>query len=158
MASVIKCHAVYRAPFWRDDGLTGYALSDAGPVVQTADSSPPRGRLRVLVGFVAGKPGAPLGPAVKGRPARGGLGRIRRSVRDRAGSALAYVEGNWPAEPWTRGCYSTVFPPGVLTEFGPALRRPVGAIHWAGTETASRWTHFMDGAVRSGERVAAELT
>jgi monoamine oxidase len=46
-------------------------------------------------------------------------------------------------------------PPGALTEFGRALREPVGPIHWAGTETASVWTGYMDGAVRSGERAAA---
>jgi monoamine oxidase len=158
MASVIKCQAVYRAPFWRDEGLTGYALSDAGPVVQTADSSPPAGRPGVLVGFVAGNQARRWVQRSKGARRAAVLAAFAQLFGKRAGSPLAYFEGNWPAEPWTRGCYSTVFPPGVLTEFGPALRRPVGAIHWAGTETASRWTHFMDGAVRSGERVAAELT
>jgi monoamine oxidase len=48
-------------------------------------------------------------------------------------------------------------PPGVLTQYGPALRPPVGRIHWAGTETAEMWTGYMDGAVRSGERVADEV-
>jgi monoamine oxidase len=45
----------------------------------------------------------------------------------------------------------------VLTEFGPALAAPCGRIHWAGTETADFWTGYMDGAVRSGERVAKEV-
>ena len=48
-------------------------------------------------------------------------------------------------------------PPGVWTQFGPALRDPVGRIHWAGTETATRWNGYMDGAVQSGERAAAEV-
>jgi monoamine oxidase len=38
-----------------------------------------------------------------------------------------------------------------------ALGEPVGPIHWAGTETASQWTGYLDGAVRSGERAAAEV-
>jgi monoamine oxidase len=47
--------------------------------------------------------------------------------------------------------------PGVLFDFGPALREPYGRIHWAGTETAEVWNGYMDGAVRSGERAAAEV-
>ncbi len=31
------------------------------------------------------------------------------------------------------------------------------AIHWAGTETATRWMGYMDGALESGERVAREV-
>ena len=47
--------------------------------------------------------------------------------------------------------------PGTLLGYGPALREPVGRIHWAGTETADFWQGYMDGAVRSGERAAAEV-
>jgi monoamine oxidase len=45
----------------------------------------------------------------------------------------------------------------VWTQFGAALRPPVGRIHWAGTETSTVWCGYMDGAVRSGERAAAEV-
>jgi monoamine oxidase len=48
-------------------------------------------------------------------------------------------------------------PPGAMTHFGPVLREPVGRIHWAGTETASVWSGYMDGALTSGERAAAEV-
>jgi monoamine oxidase len=48
-------------------------------------------------------------------------------------------------------------PPGVLTRYGPALREPVGPIHWARTETARVWTGYMEGAVESGRRAAAEV-
>ena len=48
-------------------------------------------------------------------------------------------------------------PPGVLTEFGPALREPCGRIHWAGTESSALMFGFIDGAVRSGERAAVEV-
>jgi monoamine oxidase len=47
--------------------------------------------------------------------------------------------------------------PGVYTAVGPALRKPVGRIHWAGTETSTYWNGYMDGAVRSGERAAREV-
>jgi monoamine oxidase len=48
-------------------------------------------------------------------------------------------------------------PPGGWTQFGPALREPVGAIHWAGAETATVWNGYMDGAVQSGQRAASEV-
>ncbi|HWW43624.1 MAG TPA: FAD-dependent oxidoreductase, partial [Acidimicrobiia bacterium] len=59
---------------------------------------------------------------------------------------------------FTRGCYGAHLPPGALTQFGPALRAPCGRIHWAGTETATVWAGYMDGAIRSGEAVARTLT
>lgn len=70
---------------------------------------------------------------------------------------MDYIEQDWSTEPWTRGCYSAHFTPGAWTQFGPALRTPVGRIHWAGTETATSWTGYMDGAVQSGERAATEV-
>jgi monoamine oxidase len=48
-------------------------------------------------------------------------------------------------------------PTGVLTQFGRALRPPCGRIHWAGTESSAVMCGWVDGAVRSGERAAAEL-
>jgi monoamine oxidase len=67
------------------------------------------------------------------------------------------VDNDWPSEPWTRGCYGANMGPGVLTTLGPALRAPVGRIHWAGTETSPVWSGYIEGAIRSGERAAAEV-
>jgi monoamine oxidase len=67
-----------------------------------------------------------------------------------------YYETDWGAEKYTAGCVSPL-EPGVLTKYGASLRPPVGRIHWAGTETAERWTGYMDGAVRAGKRVALEV-
>ena len=47
-----------------------------------------------------------------------------------------------------------LFGPNVWTRYGPALREPVGPIHWAGTETATGWTGYMEGAIRSGSDAA----
>ena len=55
------------------------------------------------------------------------------------------------------GCYVGFTPPGVLLDFGPAIRRPAGRIHWAGAEYATIWDGYMDGAVRSGEDVATTV-
>lgn len=68
-----------------------------------------------------------------------------------------YVDKDWAAEPWSAGCYTGVMPPGVLTAYGAALRKPCGRIHWAGTETARIWCGYMEGAIESGERAAEEV-
>ena len=60
-------------------------------------------------------------------------------------------------EPWIRGCPTVNLPPGVLSSYGPEIRRPFGRVHWAGTETSTYWSGYMDGAVRSGERAAREV-
>ena len=68
-----------------------------------------------------------------------------------------YLERNWAEEEWTRGCYGGFFPPGAWTSLGELLRKPVGRIHWSGTETATEWSGYFDGAVQSGERAASEV-
>ena len=75
----------------------------------------------------------------------------------RAGKPVDFVEQDWSAEEWTRGCYGAHMAPGVMTQFGPVLREPVGRIHWAGTETATVGTGYMDGAIRAGLRAAEEV-
>jgi monoamine oxidase len=74
-----------------------------------------------------------------------------------AAAPLDYIETDWSSEEWTRGCFGANFGPGGWTRYGSALREPCGLIHWAGAETSPIWMNYMDGAVRSGERAAAEV-
>jgi monoamine oxidase len=154
--TVWKCMAIYDEPFWRRDGLSGEGLSDAGPVRITFDNSPPDGSPGVLLGFLEGDHARRAGvgsPAARRAAVLGVFGRL---FGERALHPEAYVERSWAEEPWTRGCYGCYLTPGGWTSFGTALRAPVGPIHWAGAETATIWNGYMDGAVRSGERAAAE--
>ena len=68
-----------------------------------------------------------------------------------------YFETRWTTEQWTRGCPVGIAGPGTLLAYGDQLRAPIGAIHWAGTETSTYWNGYMDGAVRSGQRAAKEV-
>jgi hypothetical protein len=61
-----------------------------------------------------------------------------------------------PVRRVVRGCPPFLMPPGVLLDFGTALRKPIGRIHFAGSETSPFWAGYMDGAVRSGERAAKD--
>lgn len=153
-----KWVAVYPRPFWRDDGLSGQAFTDTGAVLFTFDVSPRDGSAGMLVAFVQGRTAVELSrlPVAERRTAV--LTSLSRFFGARAAVPDLFVERDWQAEPWTRGCYGGHTPPGALTQYGPALRRPVGRIHWAGTETAQRWNGYMDGAVESGVRAASEIT
>ena len=85
------------------------------------------------------------------------IGCFVRYFGARAAHPLHYVERDWMAEEFTRGCYGAHFTPGVWTSYGEALRAPVGRIHWAGADYAREWSGYMEGAVRSGEAVAEDL-
>jgi monoamine oxidase len=157
MGSVTKIHAVYDRPFWRDDGLNGQVVSDEGAVRVTFDDSPPDASQGILLGFVAGDECRALDDATPAQRAETALADLVRYFGPRAAAPLEVVEQHWPAEPYTRGGPVAVFSPGLLTGFGPALRAPVGPIHWAGTETATEWCGYIDGALSSGIRAAGEV-
>jgi monoamine oxidase len=156
--SVIKYEAVYRKPFWRAQGLNGFANSDRAPICLTFDNSPPSGTPGVLLGFAEGTDARRLGTLPAAARRRAVLAAFERLFGSRAAHPITLIERNWSADPWTRGCYTGYMPPGVLTDFGPALREAVGRLHWAGSETSEVFAGYMDGAVRSGERAAAEVS
>jgi monoamine oxidase len=157
LGAVVKCNAVYSEPFWRADGLTGQAGSDRGPAKVVFDNSPPDGTPGVLLAFLEGRAARELGarPAAERREAV--LGTLVRLFGPRAARPDAYHEQLWAQEEYTRGCYGCGMPPGAWSQFGSALRAPVGPLHWAGAEYAERWSGYMDGAVRSGEQAAAAV-
>lgn len=157
MGTVIKVHALYDKPFWRDDGLTGFTISDRSPVRVTWDNSPKDGGAGVLLGFIEGNDARVWGQKPAADRRNDVLDAFAVYFGDKAKNAQAYVEQNWAEEEWSRGCYVGVTAPGVLIGYGKALRDPVGLVHWAGTETAMQWMGYMDGAVESGERVAKEV-
>lgn len=158
MGAVIKVHAVYDSPFWRDDDLNGQLVADCGAARLTFDDSPEDGSRGVLLAFVAGNECREIDHLPAEERRRIVLDDLVRAFGPRAAQPIEMVEQRWCAEPYTGGGPVTVLGPGALTGCGPALRAPVGPVHWAGTETASRWSGYIDGAISSGERAAAEVT
>lgn len=157
MGTVIKVQCVYPTPFWRDAGLNGQVTSDTGPVKITFDNSPPDGHIGVMMGFIEGEDGR---KALGWTPEQRRQGTIDSFVRyfgEAAAAPLEYIEQSWSEEEFSRGCYAGYFPPGVWLDYGEALRQPIGPLYWAGTETAEIWNGYFDGALRSGQRAAAEV-
>lgn len=157
MGSVIKCMSLYGRPFWREKGLSGQGSNaDGHPVAVVYDNSPHDASHGVLLCFLEGRHGRAVSGLSTEERRKIVVDGLVALFGDEAANTLDYVEQDWNAEEWTRGCYGAHLAPGVWTQYGPALRKPVGPIHWAGTETAEVWNGYMDGAVRSGERAAAE--
>ena len=155
--SVIKLYAIYPEPFWRADGLNGQAASDDGPVKVTFDNSPPSGTPGVLMGFMEANDGRRWARATPDERREAAVACFVRYFGPRAAHPVEYLERDWMAEEFSRGCYGAHFTPGVWTAYGEALRTPVGRIHWAGAECSPVWNGYMEGAVRSGESTAAAV-
>ena len=155
--SLMKFEAVYDTPFWRDRGLTGQVVSESGPVKVTFDVSPERGTPGIMMGFIGGHEARDW--QERSAPSRRDavLRQFAHFFGDEALSPREVIEFNWSTEVWSRGCPVAVLGPGTLLDFGAALRKPVDRIHWAGSETSTYWNGYMDGAVRSGRRAAAEV-
>jgi len=167
MASIIKVNVVYDRPFWRDAGYAGQVTSDTGAVRVTFDNTPypddgtPNASPGVLMGFIE---------ADEARiwSSRSPAERYQQVISDLAtyfgsqalnphGGMQGYYEMLWNREEFSGGGPTGFATPGTTLEYGSAIRDPIGLIHWAGTETATRWSGYMDGAVESGERAAAEV-
>jgi len=154
---VIKVMVAYESPWWRDDGLNGQAASAEGPVGVVFDNTVPRHDVGILVGFYEGVHALYWSEKSPTARRQAFVDCLVRYFGAKAATPLDYVERDWSAEPWTRGCYGAHFPTGAWTRFGPALREPCGRVHWAGTETATTWMGYLDGAVESAERAVTEV-
>jgi monoamine oxidase len=157
LGTVAKCMAIYDEPFWREEGLSGQGTSDNGLVRLTYDNSPPDGSPGVLLGFIEGRRARAAGRMSAPERRAAVIDCFAGLFGPRAREPCAYVERLWAEEEFTRGCYGAHMPPGAWTGYGPALRAPIGALHWAGAEYAAIWSGYMDGAVRSGEEAAAAV-
>jgi monoamine oxidase len=155
--NLIKATAVYDEPFWRDAGLNGSVVSFDGPANTTFDDSPHDGSKGVVFGFIGGNQARSFSAMTESERRAAVLANFRKYFGQKATRPREYFETNWAEKTWTRGCPVGIAGPGTLTQYGPAIREPVGKLHWAGTETSTFWNGYMDGAVRSGKRAAQEV-
>jgi monoamine oxidase len=155
--NLTKVACVYERPFWRDAGLTGTAVALDGFVNATFDDTPPDGSPGVIFGFVGGDQSRAFHALPPGQRKAAIVSEFTQFFGAGAANPIDYIESYWAGERWSRGCPVGIAGPGLYTGYGPALRQPIGRIHWAGTETSTYWNGYMDGAVRSGERAAAEV-
>ena len=158
---IIKVLVAYEEAFWRHDGRSGQSIAVADPVGITfdgcTDADDPKPGL--LIAFVFGHHARAL--ALLSCEDR--RQRILDSLVHRFGPKAAkpidkgYIEHDWSTDPWSGGGMIAHFPPGVLTNFGPALREPCESIYWAGSESSSAFNCSINAAIESGVRAAAQI-
>lgn len=168
MGRTIKGFVCYKAAWWREN-YTGYTLSAKGPVTWTMDNTwldPKTGLYEKpsLMTFIVGeeadrwhdRPLEELKAAV--------LEHLAEMFQDERAKDPALLVGDgyyrcdWRNEPLSGGCPAAVPAIGAFAELAPALRAPVGRIHFAGSETATDWAGgYVNGALQSGERCGLEL-
>jgi len=157
MGFVIKVHAVYDRPFWRELGLSGTAFSPYELSHEAYDNTNHGDERGTLVGFVSDRNADDLFRV----SAEERKERILESLSHYFGpdtkNPIVYFESDWGAEEWTRGAYAASFDLGGLHRYGADLRTPVGPIHFACSDMAGAGYQHVDGAIRMGRLVAERI-
>lgn len=91
--------------------------------------------------------------------ARGGVGQLVQQLGwlgASQSSLRAHHIATWETDPWSRGGYA-YFDAGYDPTLRAWLARPFGRVFFAGEHTSVRWQGYMNGAVETGLRAAAEI-
>lgn len=157
MGFVIKVHAVYDRPFWREQGLSGTAFSPYEISHEAYDNTNHGDERGTLVGFVSDRNADDLfRVSAEERKARI-LESLSHYYGEQALTPQVYFESDWGAEEWTRGAYAASFDLGGLHRYGADLRTAVGPIHFACSDMAGAGYQHVDGAIRMGRLVAEQI-
>lgn len=156
MGRTIKCLVGYERAFWRDAGRSGEAVSSDGPISVTFDATSADATLPALVAFVVGRPADALRGAGEAGRRTAVVDHLTRLFGGEARDVAVYRDRDWSEDPWAGGCPVALPAPGLdVAAVDP--REPVGPIHWAGTETATAWRGYLEGAVEAGQRAGREV-
>ncbi|NWH64944.1 AOFB oxidase, partial [Geococcyx californianus] len=160
MGSVIKCIVYYKETFWRKKGYCGTMIieDEDAAIGLTLDDTKPDGSFPAIIGFILARKCRRLTCLTK-EERKTRLCELYAKVLglEEALHPVHYEEKNWCEEQYSGGCYTAYFPPGIMTQYGRIIRQPIGKIYFAGTETATEWSGYMEGAVQAGERAAREI-
>jgi monoamine oxidase len=153
-----KVFATYKTPFWWDRGLRGECTSLEGYISVAFDASLPEpGSLGKMMGFITGSKAREFAGLSDTERRRIALNEFAGLLGKEALDAEAFIYHSMLHEKWSAGCPLASPPPGIWTSCGEWIRKPVGPIHWAGTETSTRFYGYMEGAVDAGRRAAKEV-
>ncbi|XP_063811696.1 amine oxidase [flavin-containing]-like isoform X2 [Pseudophryne corroboree] len=160
MGSVIKCMVYYKEAFWRKKDYCGSMIiqDEDAPIGLTLDDTKPDGTVPAIMGFILARKSRRLVHLTKDERKRK-ICELYAKVLDSEDALhpVHYEEKNWCDEQYSGGCYTAYFPPGILTQYGRVLRQPFGRIFFAGTETATEWSGYLEGAIQAGERAVREI-
>ena len=157
MGFVIKVHAVYDRPFWREQGLSGTAFSPYELAHEAYDNTNHGDERGTLVGFVSDQNADDLFTLSAEERRERILESLSHYYGDEAKNPVVYYESDWGTEEWTRGAYAASFDMGGLHRYGADLRSAVGPIHFACSDMAGAGYQHVDGAIRMGHLVASTI-
>lgn len=160
MGTIAKVSCVYDTPWWRtsSEELSGLSMSQGKLIGLGSDSGLPGDEgPGIMTGFIQGDD---FFDWVR-LPLESRRERVIDDLVDLFGEearrSTEYVEALWPQDQLTGGAYNAYLPPAGWSTYGSAIRQPVGRISWAGTETATEWFGYFEGAATAGERAAEEI-
>jgi monoamine oxidase len=156
MGTNSKLNVQFSSRAWRAEGANGTTYSDTGYQSTWEASRAQPGRPGILVDYTGGTIGKDFGGASANERAHRfveQLGPVLPGVSDYNGRA---VLDYWTGRPFTRGSYA-YYRVGQMTAFAGVEGKPSGGCHFAGEQTSYTFQGYMEGAVKSGERAAAEI-
>ena len=157
MGFVIKVHAVYETPFWREKGLSGTAFSPYELSHEAYDNTNHGDERGTLVGFVSDLHADGVFELSAEERKERILTSLSHYYGPEAMNPVVYFESDWGSEEWTRGAYAASFDLGGLSRYGKYLRENVGPLHFACSDLAGAGYQHVDGAIRMGRLVASQV-
>ena len=157
MGTNSKLHVQFNAKRWHQLGCNGETYSDRGYQNTWDESRGQAGASGLLVNYVGGTIGAGYGSGTPAGRAQQFLAQIEPVLPGitAAWNGRATVD-YWVAEPWVKGSYS-YWKVGQYTQFAGVEREIEGRCHFAGEHTSVDFQGFLNGAVETGQRAAAEV-
>ncbi|XP_041364297.1 probable flavin-containing monoamine oxidase A [Gigantopelta aegis] len=166
LGSTIKIIVTFQTAFWRSNGWSGEVVTsggsstvehcDSGPLCIVYDATSAKEQ-PALVAFISARQAVQWSQLNADERKRGVLESLSRFFGPEVFTYLDYIEKDWSREPYSEGGPVGVATTGAMQYFSRSLRQPFGKLHFAGTETATMWCGYMDGAVQSGIRAATEV-
>ncbi len=159
--NAMKVQAIYKKPFWRDNGFSGNGISYNGIPTFTYDNSGKNGSPGVLLGFITANNATQWNQKTKEERMNAVLNTWASVFGPEIFQLIDYIEQDWLKEPYIRGGHGCHFPPGVWKELGPALgnkKMPnFGRLIFAASDIAKDWNGYLEGALHAGEQAAQEV-
>ena len=156
MAGQAKAVAVYETPFWRDQGLSGDAMSRRGPMVEVHDASPAKGGPYALFGFI----GVPAHARTDEPLLRQLIKKqLERLFGPQAAKPTQLFLKDWASDPYTSTTADQrpLFAHPVYGQLHATKHLMEGKLHFAGTEAAPQFGGYVEGALEAAEIVLRQL-
>jgi monoamine oxidase len=155
LTPVTRTFLQFSSRVWEKAGFNGYGLTDL-PIQDTySPTLTQEGKSGILASYAGGQRALDLSSMSESDRQSFVLRQMGNVF---TGLDSQYVGGTseiWHEDPWARGGFA-YFEPGQMTTLLPIAQRPEGRIHFAGEHT-SAWHGWMNGALESGNRAAAEV-